>query len=221
MINTIPLQAMRSPLHRYALPARAKALDNSCGVWANEVPLLGYITIRGNAQQPEFLAAVKLALMADIPTLPCSMLVSNGCSIYWLSPDEWLITCPREQMQSLQQSLKAALTGIHSQVVDNSGGYTTVILSGKNASDVLQHCTIYNLHHLKANHVVGTTFGKMSVYLYRHVEGRSEGEAKVADAISHLSYGLIFRRSFADYIWPLLERSASPYGFGILSLSAK
>ncbi len=200
-------KVMRSPLHRYDLAARAKTMDASCGVWANEVPLLGYISLRGNAKQGEFLAATKSALGVDLPTKPCAMqpITQSAAidSILWISPDEWLIVCQRAQLESLQQSLKPALAGIHSQIVDNSGGYTTVLLQGENATDVLQHCTIYDLHGLRTHHVVGTTFGKMSFYLCRHGAG----------------YGLIFRRSFADYIWPLLERSAAPYGFGVLSLS--
>lgn len=200
-------KVMRSPLHHYDLSSRAKSMDASCGVWANELPLLGYISLRGNANLPEFLAATKSALGVDLPTEPCAMQPITQStaidSILWISPDEWLIICQRAQLEPLQQSLKSALAGIHSQVVDNSGGYTAVILQGENATDVLQHCTIYDLHALKYHHVVGTTFGKMSFYLCRHGEG----------------YCLIFRRSFADYIWPLLERSAAPYGFGILSLS--
>lgn len=193
---------MRSPLHGYSLASRAKTVDASCGLWANEVPLLGYISLRGNANQAEFLAAVKSVLGVDLPIQPCTSISNKSLSIFWISPDEWLISCERCQLQQLQQSLKAALIGIHSQVVDNAGGYTTVILQGANATDLLQHCTIYDLHNLSKDKVVGTTFGKMSVFLLRHGDG----------------YKLIFRRSFADYIWPLLERSAAPYGFGVQSL---
>ena len=193
---------MRSPLHNYGLSARAKAADDSCGAWANEVPLLGYISLRGNANQPTFLAAVKSALGLDLPTKPCVSISNKTLSIFWVSPDEWLITCERSQLASLQASLKGSLNGLHSQVVDNSGGFTTVLLQGKNASEVLQHCTVYDLHDLSSNKVVGTTFGKMSLFLSRYDDG----------------YKLVFRRSFADYIWPLLERSAAPYGFGVQHL---
>ncbi len=194
---------MRSPLHHYNLALRAKTVDASCGVWANEVPLLGYISLRGNAGRAEFLVAVKSALGVDLPIQPCTSTTKKSCSVFWISPDEWLITCERSQIQQLQQSLKTALTGIHSQVVDNSGGYTTVILQGANTTDLLQHCTIYDLHNLSKDKVVGTTFGKVSLFLSRYDDG----------------YKLVFRRSFADYIWPLLERSAAPYGFGVQSLN--
>ena len=193
---------MRSPLHNYGLPARAKAADDSCGAWANEEPLLAYISLRGNANQPTFLAAVKSALGLDLPTKPCVSISNKTLSIFWVSPDEWLISCERSQLASLQASLKASLNGLHSQVVDNSGGFTTVILQGKNVSEVLQHCTVYDLQNLSENKVVGTTFGKMSLFLSRHNSG----------------YKLVFRRSFADYIWTFLTRAAAPYGFGVQSV---
>ena len=73
----------------------------------------------------------------------------------------------------------------------------------KNASDVLHHCTVYDLNMLQTGKVVGTTFGKLSLYIHQHQDG----------------YSLVFRRSFADYIWRYLERSALPYGFGIAQLN--
>lgn len=194
---------MRSPLNRYNLPEHTQPMNETAGVWANEVPLLGYISLRGNVEQPEFLDAVHGALGAHLPTQPCStQTLANHVQILWISPDEWLIVCPREQSANLQLLLRLALAKLHSQVVDNSGGFTTVILQGKHATDLLQHCTVYNVHDLPLGQVVGTTFGKMSCFLMRHGEG----------------YKLVFRRSFADYIWTFLVRAAAPYGFGVQSI---
>jgi len=202
--NTLEFSpVMQSPLHPFGLAAKQEKINNSKGAWANEIPLLGYISLRGNSQNAAFVSAVNSALSVELPTQPCSMLYTAWGSILWLSPDESLITCKRDQRASLQQSLEAALAGIHSQVVDNSGGYTTVQLKGKNASDVLHHCTVYDLNMLQTGKVVGTTFGKLSLYLHQHEDG----------------YSLVFRRSFADYIWRYLERSALPYGFGIAQLN--
>ena len=194
---------MQSPLHPFGLTAKQEKVNDSKGAWANEIRLLGYISLRGNSQNAAFVNAVNFALNVVLPTQVCSMSYTTWGSILWLSPDEWLIVCKREQRASLQQALESALAGIHSQVVDNSGGFTYVLLKGKNASDVLHHCTVYNLNLLQAGKVVGTTFGKLSLYLHQHEDG----------------YGLVFRRSFADYIWRYLERSALPYGFGIAQLN--
>lgn len=190
---------MQSPLHAFGLTAKQEKVNDSKGVWVNEIPLLGYISLRGNVQNTAFTDAVNVTLGVELPTQPCRTVYATWGSILWLSPDEWLLICNRDQRAPLQQSLETALTGIHSQVVDNSGGYTTVVLQGKNASDVMHHCTVYDLDALDVGKVVGTTFGKASLILHKQED----------------SYRLIFRRSFADYIWRYLERSALPYGFGI------
>lgn len=194
---------MQSPLHPFGLAAKQEKVNDSKGAWANEIPLLGYISLRGDSQNEKFVNAVNSALNITLPTQPCGMVYTAWGSILWLSQDEWLITCKRDLRGSLQLSLESALAGIHSQVVDNSGGFTMVLLTGKNASDVLHHCTVYDLNMLQAGKVVGTTFGKLSLYLHQHKDG----------------YSLVFRRSFADYIWRYLERSALPYGFGIAHLN--
>ncbi len=192
---------MQTPLHHFNLSAKQEIMTDAKGVWAHEMALLGYIHLRGNAQNKDFLAAVKKATELDLPTGACS-LSSAAITILNLSPDEWMLVCPREQRAAIQQSLASALTGIHSQVLDNSGGYTSVWLQGKQATDALQHCTVYNLHVLTPNKVVGTTFGKASVIIYRLDNG----------------FCLLLRRSFADYIWRYLARAAAPYGFGIAAL---
>ena len=138
----------------------------------------------------------------DLPTAACSLSVAATITILNLSPDEWMLVCPREQHTTLKHALASALTGIHSQVLDNSGGYCSVLLQGKQAADALQHCTVYNLHALTPNKVVGTTFGKASVIIYRLDGG----------------FCIVLRRSFADYIWRYLTRAATPYGFGIAAL---
>jgi sarcosine oxidase, subunit gamma len=193
---------MQSPLQAFNLSAKQEAMTDAKGVWAHEMPLLGYISLRGNAQNKDFLAAVKKATGTSLPTQACSLNNTSAVTILNCSPDEWMIVCPREQRATLQQALEAALVGVHSQVLDSSGGYTSVLLQGKQAADALQHCTVYNLHALTPNKVVGTTFGKASIIMYRLDEG----------------FCLVLRRSFADYIWRYLERAAAPYGFGIAAV---
>ena len=60
---------MQSPLHHLDLAARAVPVDQSKGVWANEIPLLGYISIRGNPQDAAFVAAAS-GILGQIPVQP-------------------------------------------------------------------------------------------------------------------------------------------------------
>ncbi len=196
-LATAPI--MQSPLYSFGLADQATPNDGSCGVWANEIPLLGYISLRGNASDAAFNAAAEKVLGTALPTEPCTLTHSSNTTVLWLSPDEWMIIAPRARHAAVLRDLTQTLKGIRSQVADNSGGFTLVHLTGRNARDVLSHCTVYHLDHLTDGRVVGTTFGKSSVYLFRAGDG----------------YRLLLRRSFADYIWRYLVRAASPYGFGI------
>jgi sarcosine oxidase, subunit gamma len=196
---------MRSPLHAFGLESQARAVDDSKGVWANEMPCLGYISLRGNSGDTAFVTVVSSTIGAPLPIQPCTLATSNGVKVLWLSPDEWMIVCERSQLGSLMGRLREALSDIRSQVVDNSGGYTQVILLGRNALDVLQHASVYDFAALDVGRVVGTTFGKSSVYAHRQGDG----------------YCLLLRRSFADYIWRYLVRAALPYGLGVADFDGR
>ncbi|MFM9836258.1 MAG: sarcosine oxidase subunit gamma [Methylophilaceae bacterium] len=190
---------MKSPLHHFALSENEQAINDANGVWVNELALLGYISLRGSSQNKKFTAAFKKAAGIALPTQPCSLAKADWGSILWLSPDEWLIVCHRNHHVKLLGDLQSAMAGIHSQVVDNAGGYTAVVVQGKHAADTLHHCTVYDLTTLTSGRVVGTTFGKTNIIMSK----------------LELGYVLILRRSFADYIWQYFARSASPYGLGI------
>lgn len=205
MVSSSSAPVMQSPLHPFGLAVKAERMDASRGVWANEIPLLGYISLRGNPADAGFVEAASKTLGVKLPTEPCTLAHSAGTTVLWLSPDEWMIITARSTHGALQKNLTEGFTGIRSQVADNSGGYSQVIVQGRNVHDVLAHCTVYDLAHLTEGRVVGTTFGKSSVYLRRAGDG----------------YCLLLRRSFADYIWRYLERAAQPYGFGIAKLETR
>jgi sarcosine oxidase, subunit gamma len=193
---------LQSPLHSLGLPAKARRLDRSCGVWANELEPLGYISLRGDSRQDPFVATASRVLGTALPTEPCTHSTGSETTILWLSPDEWMVICPRDRAVALARSLAKELAGIHSAVTLNSGGFTQIYLAGSDADRVLSHCTVYDLSKLTAGRVVGTTFGKSSIYLRRTQD----------------AYYLLVRRSFADYVWKFLERAAVPYGLGIALL---
>ena len=120
-----------------------------------------------------------------LPAKACSFTRSGAVKLLWLSPDEWMIVCPRARLAPLLRDLTKALASVKSQVVDNSGGFTQIIVQGRSASDVISHASVYDdVHRLGEGRVVGTTFGKSSVYMYREGDG----------------YCLVLRRSFADYL---------------------
>ena len=193
---------LQSPLHAFGLPALAKSADTSAGVWANEIPHLGYISLRGDAGDMAFVEAASRALGVALPVRPCAFVHVGALKVLWLSPDEWMIVCAHKHRDGLREKLSDALKGIRSQAVDNSGGFTQVLLQGRDVSALLSHTSVYNISALGSGRVIGTTLGKSSVYLHRQGDG----------------YCLLLRRSFADYIWRFLVRAAEPYGFGVAGL---
>jgi sarcosine oxidase, subunit gamma len=195
---------MQSPLHTLGLDKQARAIDESCGVWANEIPLLGYMILRGDAGDETFLSRCEVALGMPLPLAPCTFVAHSGAKVLWLSPDEWLIVTARAQRERIGASLRSELNGIRKQVVDNSGGLTQVIVQGVNAIDVMRHVSVYDFDALTPGRVVGTTFGKASLYIHRAGAG----------------FCLIMRRSYADYIWRYFARAAVPYGLGIAAFDA-
>ena len=94
---------MQTPLQHFNLRAEEEAITDDKGVWAHEIALLGYIHLRGNARNKDFLSAVKKAISMDLPTAACSLSTISSVTILNLSSDEWMLICPREQRATVQQ----------------------------------------------------------------------------------------------------------------------
>jgi sarcosine oxidase subunit gamma len=194
------LVKVESPL-QHADFATLSTLTTEGGVVLREIALLGHLNLRGNAQDPEFVAGVAKSLGLALPLSPCSSSESDDTTIMWLSPDEWLIIVAGGKEAQTEENLRANLSG-HFAVSDVSGGQTILELSGQDCIKVLQKSTGYDLHldSFPIGKVVGTAFAKSSAHILRTGE---------------LSFQLVIRRSFADYIWLWLQQSSKEYGLRI------
>ncbi len=193
----------QSPLHPFGLAAKARQQDDSCGVWMNEMPLLGYIVVRGDAQDIQFKQAVIDVLGIELPSAPSTFVPFPQGIAMWQTPDEWLLVCAGPARSAYQSELESALATAHAQVVDNSGGLTTVYLSGAKQVELLRHVSVYDVESITPGRAVSTVASKANITVLRHDD--------------HGVF-VIFRRSFSDYIWRLLETAARPYGLGIATL---
>lgn len=126
----------------------------------------------------------------------------NAYCIRWMAPDCWLLSCPLGEAFAIEQSLRTDVDG-HIAIVNVSGGYSVVDLSGNDARNVLMKSTGYDVHpdHFGVGKVVNTTFAKAQVMM-RVVE---LGETDAC-------YELVVRRSFSDYLWLWLQRAGAEYG---------
>lgn len=193
----IAADALRSPL-AHLQPGNA---GKGATLSAAELPNLGYLVLRGRADDVAFMSGVAGVLGAPLPTRPRSVLRCAAGVVLWQSPDEWWLLCARNQRDRLLGALEEALQGCFAQVADNSGGFTTLRLAGAQHMQLLHHLSPYDFGALPLGDCVSTVISKASFTVLR----------SDAQGVS-----LVFRRSFADYIWKLIERNARPYGLQLV-----
>ena len=169
-------------------------VNYSCGIGS------GVIHLRGRLSDEAFVAGVQKALGVSLPEQAKEVVYAEQAAIFWLSPDEWMLVSALQQKNQLLHALQDALKDVFAQVVDNSGGFMLLRLHGKEATTVLRHLMTYDVASLQVDQCVHTAFKRSTIVV-----------SKVADN----DYALVFRRSFADYVWRVLQKTAKPYGFAV------
>ena len=161
-----------------------------------ERPFLGYLNLRGRADNTAFLAGALKALGCEPPTAPNTVVESGDLRVFWLGPDEWLIVTPAGEQDQLKAKLLEALDGVFSAVVDNSSGLTSIRISGENAAALLATDCPLDLHPraFEPGQCAQTRLAKAGMTL-----------APLAD---HAGFDVIIRRSFADYLLRWLQEAA-------------
>lgn len=190
----------QSPLHHAELDSLA-AHTSTGGVILHEAKLLGHLNLRGNAQDPAFVAGVEQALGLALPLTPCSSAVNGTTQILWLAPDEWLVVVAHNTEAEVETTLRDKLSG-HFAVSDISGAQTIIELSGKDVINLMKKSTGYDMHldSFPVGKVIGTTFAKAGALIKRTGE---------------LEFQLVIRRSFSDYIWLWIQQASLEYGLTI------
>ena len=197
-----PNVMLESPLHAFGLPARAATPAQENRVAMSELPHLGYIVLRGKADDTAFMQGVAGVLGQALPTRPMSVVSTSAGVVLWVSPDEWLLACKRSARDALLAALTTVLKDVFAQVVDNSGGLTALRISGPDHLLLLRQLGPYDYESLAVGRCASTVASKTGFTVVR-----TDTEGVV----------LVFRRSFADYTWRLLERTAKPYRLCITS----
>ena len=199
MANLIAGQApyWHSPLHEQKRTLSA-AGAGSAAVQMGECPRWAYVIVRGRVTDTAFVQAASAILGAALPQQAKQVVSGQRMHMLWLSPDEWLVVGAYAERDQLLGHWQQGLRGVFAQVVDNSGGFTALAISGAEAETVLRHVTPYDVASIGAQQCAATVMAKAGMVLVRQ------------DATQML---LICRRSFADYIWRLLQKAARPYGW--------
>jgi sarcosine oxidase gamma subunit len=66
-----------------------------------EVSDRGMIDLRGEGSSAKFKQAVKSVLGLDLPTKPRTSASKGAITVFWLSVDQWLITCDEGQRNAI------------------------------------------------------------------------------------------------------------------------
>lgn len=175
---------------RFETALEGREAPQGLSVELRELTSRGMIDLRGLAGDGKFMEAVKDVLGLDLPTKPRSSAAWGEVQALWLSPDQWLILCPRAKTNDLLASLRQALTQIHSFAVDVSDMRTILRIEGDPARAVLLKGCSLDLQ--SPDYEPGTVrrlrFAEIAALL--HIVS---GKPDVID--------LYVFRSYADYAW--------------------
>lgn len=200
VMNQQPSESItaRSPLHH--LPEPRSTPSGEAGVFLWEDALKTHLVLRGDAGLAGFNDGIREATGLSLPG-PLGSHHNEDWSLGWIAPDEWLLVGPGDQTFSMEQRLRAHLSG-HYAVINVSGGQTLLRLAGDQARSVLMKSCPYDVHdrNFPVGKVVTTVLSKSQVTLRR---------------VDEQDWELVVRRSFADYIWRWLQDAASEYGVHI------
>lgn len=158
----------------------------------------GFLNIRGEASNPEFVRIVQEACGVSLP-VAANTLAGEEQRLYWLGPDEWLLAGGIDAVAGIANKLSQGLQHLHAAVNDLSGGQVGFRLGGAAARQVLAKGCTLDLHPdvFGLGQCAQTSLAKSAVLL--RPLGAGEG------------YEIIVRRSFASYLWQWLLRAGRQY----------
>jgi sarcosine oxidase subunit gamma len=180
---------------RFESPLAHKAADSTTYVSIREISERGMIDLRGLGSDKKFLAAAKDVLGVELPKAPRTSSSWGVIKVLWLSPDQWLITCPRNKAQELSESLSAALAGIHALAVNVSDMRAIIRLEGERVREVVMKGSTLDL--------TDGDYGAGTVRRMRFAE-----IAALLHIVEDQVIDIYVFRSYATYAWDFLHKAA-------------
>ena len=191
------------PQRRHALASflngkNASGPDHS-GVQLEVRPGRGYLNLRGDPGDEQFLQAVQATLGQPLPTIANTFTAGENTQ-FRLGPDEWLLATEPGKARDIAEQLGENLSGQCYSLVDVTGGQVLLRLRGSHVREVLaKGCTLdLHLHAFKLGQCAQTTLAKTSMLI-----------ALIDDAPT---FDIIVRRSFAEYAARWLQHSSARAG---------
>lgn len=160
-----------------------------------EISERGMIDLRGLAGDRKFMAAAKAALGVELPKEPRTSATWGDIKALWLSPDQWLITCPRGKAQELTDALVRELGEAHCLAVNVSDMRAIIRLEGELAREVVMKGSTLDL--TDGDYTPGT------VRRMRFAE-----IAALLHILDDKAIDIYVFRSYAHYAWDFLVKAA-------------
>ncbi len=188
-------------LRRHALTAvyrerrfgRESTVADAIAVTLAVRPQVGILSLRGNARDPQFLAAAEHMLGAALPLAAGTTCAAAAGQVFALSPSEWWL------VSGGTPAVEA--TTVHT--IDLSEGRTVMRLAGPRARDVLAKGCGLDLHpHAFAiDRCTQTPVAHVGALLHR---------------VDDSAWDLYVPRSYARHFWEWLTDAASEFGGVVL-----
>ena len=168
---------------------------------------LGHVNVRGEADDPNFLAAIKAVIGIPLPLTPNTYQVGDGdLRVLWLGPSEWLLMAPSHRIDGMVSELRTGLHDAFAAINDLSGGMVTLEVSGPESTDLLSKGCTLDFHPLSftAGQCAQSGFAKANVL--------------IAKLSNEPRYSISVRRTFADYVLTWMTARAGSDGLAITSV---
>jgi len=193
----------RSALAHFGLAALAGKNPTNAGVTLGEIAHRAIINIRGNANDPAFVAAVKTATGTDLPIVANTVLAADDMRILWLGPNEWWVVAPDAKRVELIERLRQSFAGQHTAVCDVSESRTVITMTGPAARDVLARGISLDLHPraFGPGQCAQTGMGRTNVLLHQTDNAPT--------------YEIYVLKSFSDYLWRWIGLIAEDFGMAV------
>lgn len=188
---------LETPLVNIARLGKRELLVDARTCLLDEIALLDMLTLRGDAADPAFAAAVLSVTGLALPVVANTASVGNGRQLFWLGPDEWLLKTAGGTGDALEAALRAALAGKHISVVQVGSGNTTFTVQGAAAADLIARGCPLDLHarSFPDGSLAQSHIAKANVVIYC--------------LQAQTSFEITVRRSFAEYLFKWLCEAGS------------
>lgn len=157
---------------------------------------LTLLDLRGNPQDPVFLASACAAFGAALPLAPNTTAAADNCEMLWLGPDEWLL------VRRTPVAVNERFAIEHGFLTDVSHGRAGLQISGPRTLDLLAKGCSLDLHPraFDVGRCAQTSLAHTGVLLHLRESGRFE---------------IYCARSYAQHLWHWLTEAAAEFGYEV------